>query len=106
MLNKLMRTITSILPVDSHRTGGCNRCGECCKLPFQCIFLKADENEAGKYSCDAYHLRPLNCRKFPRTPAQLELVAHKCGYSFANVAEGIEEQPISTESLTNITRLL
>jgi Fe-S-cluster containining protein len=98
MINKLVRTITSILPVDSQRTGRCNRCGECCKLPFQCVFLRTDES--GKYSCAAYHLRPFNCRKFPRTPAQLESVAHTCSYSFTAVAEEIK-QPISTESLTD-----
>jgi Fe-S-cluster containining protein len=80
MINKLARTITSILPVDSNRTGSCNNCGECCKLPFRCTFLKTDED--GKGYCSAYKFRPLNCRKFPRTPQQLVPVADVCGFSF------------------------
>jgi hypothetical protein len=64
MINKLARTITSILPVDSRRDGSCNNCGACCKLPFRCAFLKT------------------------RTAAQLEPVADVCGFSFrVEVAE-------------------
>jgi hypothetical protein len=86
MINKLARTITSILPVDSRRDGSCNNCGACCKLPFRCAFLKTDGD--GKSFCSAYKFRPLNCRKFPRTAAQLEPVADVCGFSFrVEVAE-------------------
>lgn len=80
MIQKLARTVTSVLPVDKDRTGNCNQCGECCKLPFKCFFLRTD-NE-GKYYCAAYKFRPLNCRKFPRSRNQIVPVIHKCGYTF------------------------
>ena len=80
MIPKLARTLTSLLPVDKSRTGSCNQCGECCKLPFKCSFLKIAED--GSSSCSAYNFRPLNCRKFPRTQSQLESVIDVCGFSF------------------------
>lgn len=80
MIPKLVRTLTSVLPVDKNRQGSCNQCGECCKLPFKCTFLKTAED--GSSYCGAYNFRPLNCRKFPRTPAQLEHVIDVCGYTF------------------------
>lgn len=83
MLSKLTRTLTSLLPVEDHRTGSCNQCGECCRLPFTCIFLQTGMD--GKSYCSAYRFRPPNCRKFPRTRAQLELVKNTCGYSFAEL---------------------
>jgi hypothetical protein len=81
MFPKLTRTLTSLLPVEGHRTGSCNQCGECCRLPFTCIFLRTGED--GKSYCSAYRFRPPTCRKFPRTSAQLELVRGVCGFSFA-----------------------
>jgi hypothetical protein len=83
MLPKLTRILTSLLPVDNHRTGSCNQCGECCRLPFTCLFLRTASD--GKSYCSAYRFRPPNCRKFPRTPAQLDLVRDVCGYSFVEV---------------------
>ncbi|MEN8213760.1 MAG: hypothetical protein ABFR19_05290 [Pseudomonadota bacterium] len=80
MIHKLARTLTSVLPVDKGRVGSCNQCGECCKLPFRCGFLKTTED--GENYCGAYHFRPLNCRKFPRTQAQLKAVDDVCGFSF------------------------
>ncbi len=80
MRYKVARTITSILPVNKSRTGSCNQCGECCKLPSRCIFLKDDTD--GKSYCAIYKVRPPNCRKFPRTESQLESVSENCGYSF------------------------
>lgn len=82
MIEKFVRTITCILPVDKRRTGHCNQCGECCRLPFKCSFLKTDEN--GKNVCSAYKFRPLNCRKFPRTELQIKPVANVCSYSFVD----------------------
>ena len=83
MIPKLARTLTSLLPVDKSRTGSCNQCGECCKLPFKCSFLKIAED--GSSSCSAYNFRPLNCRKFPRTQSQLESVIDVCGFSFKDL---------------------
>jgi hypothetical protein len=81
MLSKLTRTLTSLLPVDDHRTGGCHQCGACCRLPFACMFLRTGTD--GKSYCSAYRFRPPACRKFPRTSTQLELVRDVCGFSFA-----------------------
>jgi hypothetical protein len=92
MLPKLTRTLTSLLPVENTRTGSCNQCGECCRLPFTCIFLRTGSD--GKSSCSAYRFRPPTCRKFPRTSAQLELVRDVCGFSFA---EARSRQATTTE---------
>ena len=92
MLSKLTRTLTSLLPVDNARTGSCNQCGECCRLPFACPFLRTGTD--GKSYCSAYRFRPPTCRKFPRTSAQLELVREVCGFSFA---EAHSRQAITTD---------
>ena len=91
MLSKLTHTLTSLLPVDNHRSGSCNHCGECCRLPFTCFFLRTGSD--GKSYCSAYRLRPPTCRKFPRTSAQLELVRDVCGFSFA---EARSRQPATS----------
>ncbi len=82
MINKLIRTVTSVMPVDENRTGECNQCGECCKLPNKCIFLKTNSENVDY--CSIYKIRPKNCRKFPRTKSQLESVINTCGFSFDN----------------------
>ena len=76
---KFKRTATSVLPVDKNRKGACKRCGACCSLPNRCPFLGADEQ--GLCICKIYWLRPLNCRKYPRTQSEL-LTADSCGHSF------------------------
>lgn len=75
---KLKRTATSFLPVSKLRRGKCANCGKCCHLPFRCPFLK-DKN--GKTYCSIYKVRPLNCRKYPRTEKEW-LTKGNCGYSF------------------------
>lgn len=76
---KLKRTLTSFLPVSENRTGQCIGCGECCKLPVECYFLKYDSQ--GKSSCLIYRFRPLNCRKYPRTENE-QITKDTCGYRF------------------------
>jgi len=76
---KLKRTLTSVLPVASNRKGRCVRCGACCKLPNVCRFLRYDER--GKSWCACYWLRPLNCRKYPRTESEW-ITSDTCGHSF------------------------
>ncbi len=76
---KIVRTFTAFLPVSKRRKGECNRCGECCKLPNVCPFLRYDENH--KAYCTAYHFRSLNCRKYPRTEKEF-LTKDTCGYYF------------------------
>jgi len=87
VISKIRRTFTSILPVEEGRLGECNGCGACCELPTRCSFLKTDS--AGNNTCSIYRFRPPNCRKFPRSQAQLEEVAETCGFSFENkIASG------------------
>jgi uncharacterized protein len=76
---KAKRTITSILPIDKKRKGRCINCGECCKLPNICAFLKYHKN--GKSYCSIHKMRPLNCRKYPRTTDE-HVTSKKCGYRF------------------------
>lgn len=88
MIEKLQRTFTSLLPVEEGRTGSCNGCGDCCKLPVRCPFLKTDDE--GNNTCGIYSIRPPNCRKFPRSPAQLKTVKENCGFSFDKVINIVE----------------
>lgn len=81
MHHKILRTLTSLLPVDKNRTGECNNCGACCRLPFRCTFLKSAED--GKEYCSIYKFRPPNCRKFPRSLEQYKLVSSTCSFDFA-----------------------
>jgi len=76
---KLKRTLTCVLPVASNRKGHCVRCGQCCKLPNVCRFLRYDEQ--GKSWCACYGVRPLNCRKYPRTASEF-ITADTCGHYF------------------------
>jgi Fe-S-cluster containining protein len=76
---KIRRTFTSLLPVSDRRRGECIHCGACCKLPNVCPFLKT--NGAGHGYCGIYPLRPLNCRKYPRTAAE-HITTDTCGFHF------------------------
>jgi Fe-S-cluster containining protein len=63
-------------------TGGCASCGASCNLLFKCPHW----DEASRL-CSIYEDRPIACRMFPITPADLrdrDLAASgtKCGYSF------------------------
>jgi Fe-S-cluster containining protein len=79
MKAKLKRFLTSLLPVAENRRGECNRCGQCCKLPFPCPFLRFDEQ--GLSSCAVYYARPPSCRKYPRTAVE-NLTPDTCGFYF------------------------
>ena len=89
MINKLKRTFTSLLPVEEGRTGSCNNCGACCRLPFRCMFLKTttDETNEQKEFCSIYTVRPPNCRKFPRSPEEHSLVKDTCGFDFDEASQ-------------------
>jgi Fe-S-cluster containining protein len=79
-LLRLKRTLTSILPVAKNRKGNCIDCGACCKLPNKCYFLKYKED--GKSYCSTIHpIRPLNCRKYPRTESE-HITKETCGFWF------------------------
>ncbi len=76
---KTKRTFTSVLPVSPKRKGQCLSCGECCKLPIECSFLKY--NDEGKSYCKIYKFRPLNCRKYPRSESEF-ITEDTCGHEF------------------------
>lgn len=76
---KVKRTFTSVLPVSKRRRGRCVHCGACCKLPSVCPFLRT--NGHGQSHCGIYPLRPLNCRKYPRTESE-HITAETCGFRF------------------------
>ena len=79
VIAKTKRTLTSVLPVSRKRKGACVNCGECCKLPHVCPFLK--HKPGGHSCCDIYPIRPLNCRKYPRAKSELS-TADTCGFRF------------------------
>ena len=76
---KIRRTFTSVLPISERRKGKCLNCGACCKLPNVCPFLKYGPD--GKSYCSIYTIRPLNCRKYPRTASEF-ITVDICNYRF------------------------
>jgi hypothetical protein len=76
---RIKRTFTSVLPISKRREGECVHCGACCKLPNVCPFLKYGAD--GQSSCSIYPIRPLNCRKYPRTESEF-ITEDTCGYRF------------------------
>ena len=65
-------------------SGGCSQCGTSCKLLFQC---PAYDDNTG--NCQAYKYRPLVCRLYPITPADirdrdLANPNEPCGYQFGD----------------------
>lgn len=77
--SKIYRTFTSILPLDKNRVGKCINCGECCKLPNECRFLRYKKD--GTSHCSIHNIRPLNCRKYPRTEKE-QITKNTCGFKF------------------------
>jgi uncharacterized protein len=76
---KAKRTLTCLLPISPRRRGRCVNCGACCRLPNVCPFLKTDGQ--GKGYCGIYPVRPLNCRKYPRTASE-HITPDTCGFYF------------------------
>jgi len=76
---RIKRTFTSVLPVSKTREGKCIHCSACCRLPNVCPFLKIGED--GKSFCSIYAIRPLNCRKYPRTESEF-ITDDTCGHTF------------------------
>lgn len=83
---KVKRLATSlVLPVDKSRTGECLNCGACCRFLVNCPFLRPVEGSQGACRCIVYPIRPLQCRKYPRT--RQEQIHHPCGYYFMESSE-------------------
>ena len=77
-ISKIKRTTTSFLPVARNRQGNCSNCGKCCSLPNKCLFFKETKNSG---YCTVYNLRPLVCRKYPRTKHEC-VTLDSCGFDF------------------------
>lgn len=78
---KGLRFATSlVLPVDKDRAGKCLNCGACCVFLVNCPFLRRAKDGADGYRCLIYPIRPLQCRKYPRT--KKEQIHLPCGYHF------------------------
>lgn len=92
---KAQRFATSLLPVDNGRRGDCNRCGECCKLPYPCPFLRYDAD--GLSRCAVYQARPPSCRKYPRTASE-NITPASCGYYFVDITEIGHAQPATEQA--------
>ncbi len=95
LVRKIQRFLTSFLPVDAGRRGDCNRCGECCRLPYPCPFLRYDAE--GLSSCAVYYARPPSCRKYPRTQSE-NITPATCGYYFVDVTEISRAQPLPEQA--------
>ena len=78
---KIIRSLTSLLPVSKTRVGECNNCGDCCALPKPCMFLRFREDETSY--CSIYSVRPPTCRKYPRVESEF-ITPERCGYSFVD----------------------
>lgn len=76
LLGKVHRFFTAFFPVDKGRSGNCIRCGKCCT---SCKLLKF--NGDGNTRCSIRKIRPLQCRKYPRTEKEL-FTQQTCGYRF------------------------
>jgi hypothetical protein len=96
---KLRRTAICTVPGLGERLqrrhgleGRCNSCGASCNLIMQCPHW----DDRSKL-CKIYEDRPLTCRLFPITPADLEDLKlgtpdKKCGYFFKENPEGLRNQ--------------
>ena len=90
---KIKRTIYSFFPVAENRQGECQHCGACCRLVYNCPFLRMKD---GKSHCDVYFLRPPACRPYPRTENE-QVTQGTCGYYFGP-KRNIENPPSSRDN--------
>ncbi|GAK49214.1 hypothetical protein U14_00432 [Candidatus Moduliflexus flocculans] len=89
-LAKVKRTIGAFFPVSPARRGACNNCGACCHIMVgRCFWLK--DGDDGKQYCRIYPIRPLNCRKYPRTESEW-VTRETCGFYF----EQPKNEPLPT----------
>ena len=58
------------------------RCGACCKFLLKCPFLRSVKGSPGSHVCVVYAIRPLQCRKYPRS--REEQIHHPCGFKFGD----------------------
>lgn len=97
--HKIIRSLTSLLPVSKKRVGECNDCGDCCALPRPCMFLKFRDDESSY--CSIYSVRPPTCRKYPRVEREF-VTPERCGYSFLDEPVGEPIFALDTGSETEI----
>ena len=82
-----------------YQRGGCNRCGLCCKLVFQCPFFVENENTTACMIYTTKHATP-PCLVFPIDPIDLKEVQREispapCPFHF----EGEPEHPTTWGAL-------
>ncbi|MHA1519914.1 MAG: hypothetical protein ACTSRK_06995 [Promethearchaeota archaeon] len=88
---KIYRNLLAFLPVSKKRRGECIRCGECCKLPNVCPFLRY--NDKNEPRCIIYPIRSWSCRRYPRT-AREHITKDTCGYWFEDSSKAeVKEHP-------------
>ncbi len=106
----LRRFLMSVLSPESYRArfksrlqGECNRCGHCCRLLFDCPFLK--QEPGGPAQCTIYMTKhaPKVCVIFPLDPWDLEeiqraVAPNPCTFSFA-------PETAAKPSLSRVARL-
>jgi len=63
------------------RKGNCLRCGNCCKILFNCPFA---DFLNGKAICKIYDVRFNVCKVFPIDERCLKDVNYQCGFYFEN----------------------
>lgn len=69
----------------ARRAGECARCGACCELAFECVFLKKYKD--GRTTCLIHGIKWDNCKYFPITAKDIEdrdkvRPDVPCGYHF------------------------
>jgi len=63
------------------REGECDMCGNCCRIAFDCPFLKVFETHS---LCRIYHIgRPVPCQAFPIDQRDIDDVGGACSFSFS-----------------------
>lgn len=62
---RILQFLEQFSPISKNRVGSCVNCGRCCQLGSKCFFYRDNK-------CKIYVIRPLQCRKSPRTSKYLK----------------------------------
>ncbi len=110
------RFFMSFLATKSYRNqmkarlqGGCNNCGHCCKINFNCPFLAELPDGTGKCTIYLTKHAPKVCVVFPLDPwdlaeIQRTIAPNKCSFSFASESE--KEKPVLINLPVKLRRIL
>jgi hypothetical protein len=77
-----------------YRRGECSRCGECCRIQFECPFVVEDDGPNVTH-CAIYQIdsAPKACHTFPIDPLDLHMLQREVGYVCTFHFEG-EPEPL------------